>query len=45
MAHPRPDHLIPLIYTSAVVGDQDRVQFPTEGFDLGSISMRNIVWG
>lgn len=45
MAHPSPDHWLPLIYTSAAVDSGDVVRFPTEGFDLGSISMRNVLWG
>jgi 4,5-DOPA dioxygenase extradiol len=45
LAHPIPDHWLPLIYTFAATDDADRVRFPTEGFDLGSISMRNAVFG
>jgi 4,5-DOPA dioxygenase extradiol len=45
MAHPTPDHWLPLLYAAAVTDPRDRVRFPTEGFDLGSISMRNIAWG
>ena len=42
-AHPTPDHWLPLIYAYAASDDDDRVRFPTEGFDWGSISMRNAV--
>ncbi len=45
LAHPTPDHWLPLIYAQAATDDRDRVRFPTEGFDWGSISMRNIVFG
>jgi 4,5-DOPA dioxygenase extradiol len=45
MAHPTPDHWLPLIYAHAAADDRDRVRFPTEGFDSGSLSMRNIVFG
>lgn len=45
LAHPTPDHWLPLIYASAVADERDQVQFLSEGFDLGSISMRTIVWG
>lgn len=45
LAHPTPDHWLPLLYAAAASDDGDRVRFPTEGFDLGSISMRNLVWG
>lgn len=44
-AHPSPDHFLPLVYACAAADGDDRVRFPTEGFDLGSISMRNIIWG
>lgn len=45
MAHPTPDHFLPLIYAQAATDDRDRVRFPMEGFDWGSISMRSIVFG
>lgn len=45
LAHPTPDHWLPLIYAQAASSEEDRVHFPTTGFDWGSISMRNIVFG
>jgi 4,5-DOPA dioxygenase extradiol len=45
MAHPSPDHWLPLLYAHGASDERDRVRFPTEGFDWGSISMRNIVFG
>lgn len=45
LAHPSPDHFLPLIYTVAASDTADEVRFPTEGFALGSISMRNILLG
>jgi 4,5-DOPA dioxygenase extradiol len=45
LAHPSPDHWLPLLYTLGATDDRDPVRFPTEGFDWGSISMRNIVFG
>lgn len=45
LSHPTPDHFLPLIYAQAATDGQDTVRFPTEGFDLGSISMRNVVFG
>jgi 4,5-DOPA dioxygenase extradiol len=45
LSHPTPDHWLPLLYALAASDDRDHVRFPTEGFDWGSISMRNIVWG
>ena len=44
-AHPTPDHWLPLIYAYAATDDADEVRFPTVGFDLGSLSMRNIAFG
>jgi 4,5-DOPA dioxygenase extradiol len=44
-AHPSPDHWLPLLYAYAATDDADPVHFPAEGFDLGSISMRNVLFG
>lgn len=44
-AHPTPDHWLPLIYAYAATDDRDEARFPAEGFDWGSISMRNVVFG
>lgn len=45
VAHPTPDHWLPLIYALAATDENDSVRFPIEGFDLGSISMRAALWG
>jgi 4,5-DOPA dioxygenase extradiol len=45
VAHPSPDHLLPLLYTFAATTKDDPVRFTSEAFDLGSISMRNVIWG
>jgi len=45
MAHPTPDHFLPLIYAYAASNDSDRLRFSNEGFDLGSIAMRNVIFG
>lgn len=42
---PPPDHWLPLIYAQAATDDRDGVRFPMDGFDAGSISMRNTVIG
>lgn len=39
------DRRLPLIYAYAATDEADDVRFPTTGFDLGSISMRNVVFG
>lgn len=44
-AHPTPDHWLPLIYAYAASDDRDTVSFPTQGFDAGSLSMRNVLFG
>ncbi len=45
LAHPTPDHYIPLLYAQGASSTDDVVTFPIEGFDLGSLSMRAIRWG
>lgn len=45
MAHPTPEHWLPLIYACGASDDRDAVRFPVEGFDWGSLSMRNVVFG
>lgn len=43
-AHPTPDHWLPLIYAAGAASDTEGVRFTSEGFDWGSISMRNIIF-
>jgi len=43
-AHPTPDHYLPLLYAAGAAGD-DTVRYPITGFDLGSLSMRSVVFG
>jgi 4,5-DOPA dioxygenase extradiol len=45
MAHPSPDHLLPLLYALGACDAQDAVSFPTSGYELGSLSMRSIRCG
>ena len=45
LAHPTPDHWLPLIYAYGATDGRDQAHFPNEGFDWGSISMRNVVLG
>ena len=45
MSHPSPDHYFPLLYAAGAAGADDDVSFPVEGFDMGSLSMRSVVWG
>ncbi len=43
-AHPTPDHFLPLLYVAGAAGT-DPVTFPIAGFDLGSLSMRSVIFG
>jgi 4,5-DOPA dioxygenase extradiol len=45
LAHPTPDHYLPLLYAAGASGPADRVRFPVEGFDLSSLSMRAVLAG
>lgn len=44
LAHPSPDHWFPLLVAYGASRDSDRLTFPVEGFDLGSLSMRSCLW-
>lgn len=44
LAHPTPDHWLPLIYAYAATDERDEVRFPMEGFDWGSLSMRSVIF-
>lgn len=44
LAHPSPDHYIPILYAAGAAGQQADVSFPTEGFDMGDISMRSVLF-
>jgi 4,5-DOPA dioxygenase extradiol len=45
LSAPTPDHYLPLLYVLAQHHADDRVSFPTEGFDGGSISMLSVRLG
>ena len=44
-AHPTPEHWLPLLYAVGATTNNDPVRFSNEGFDWGSLSMRNIIFG
>lgn len=44
MAVPTAEHYLPLLYAAAWARDTDALNFPVQGFDLGSISMRSAIW-
>lgn len=43
-AHPTLDHYLPLLYAAGASDPSDAVRFPIQGFDMGSLSMRSVVW-
>ena len=43
-AHPTPEHFLPLLYAAGAAGG-DSASYPITGFDLGSISMRAVIFG
>ena len=45
LAHPTPDHFLPMVYAFAAAHPDDPVTFPIQGFELGSLSMRAIRFG
>ncbi|SYZ72267.1 putative enzyme [Candidatus Zixiibacteriota bacterium] len=44
MSHPTPDHFLPLLYAAGAANGEDKVSFPVTGFDLGSLSMRAVLF-
>ena len=42
-AHPTHDHFLPLIYTLGLKGNQEKIEYFNDEFDLSSISMRSFV--
>ncbi len=44
VAHPTVDHYLPILYAAGAAGRSSDVSFPLEGFDLGSISMRAVLF-
>jgi 4,5-DOPA dioxygenase extradiol len=45
LAHPTPDHYLPLLYAMGAATPDDEVRFPVTGFDMGSLSMRTAILG
>ena len=45
LAHPTPDHWLPLLYAVGAARDDERVESVIEGFDMGSLSMRSFLVG
>jgi len=45
MAHPTHEHYLPLLYAAGAVHSAEQPHFFNTSFQLGSISMRSVVWG
>jgi 4,5-DOPA dioxygenase extradiol len=45
LAAPTPDHYLPLVYVIALRREGERVSFPVEGVDGGSVSMLSVRFG
>jgi 4,5-DOPA dioxygenase extradiol len=45
LAHPTPDHYLPLLYAAGASQPGEPVRFPIEGFDMSSLSMRSVTLG
>ena len=44
-AHPTAEHWLPILYAVGAADEGDTVRFPITGFDLGSLSMRAVLFG
>ena len=44
MAHPSPDHYYPLMYVLGLRRKDDKLSFFNDSFDMGSISMRSVLF-
>jgi len=44
-AHPTAEHWLPILYAAGAADARDGVTFPITGFDLGSVSMRAVLFG
>jgi 4,5-DOPA dioxygenase extradiol len=44
LSAPTPDHYVPLLYAMGASDERDRVSFPVEGIDGGSISMLSVLF-
>ena len=44
LSAPTPDHYLPLLYAMGASDERDRVSFPVEGIDGGSVSMLSVLF-
>ena len=45
IAHPTHEHYLPVLYAAGAVDGREPMRFFNTSFQLGSISMRSVVWG
>ena len=45
LAHPTPDHYLPLLYAAGASTVDERIAYPVTGFDAASLSMRSVRFG
>lgn len=45
MAHPSIEHYLPLLYVLGASDENEKIVFPYEAFELGSLSMRSVLIG
>jgi 4,5-DOPA dioxygenase extradiol len=45
LAHPTYDHYLPLLHAAGATDPGEPVRFFNESYQLGSISMRSVIWG
>lgn len=43
-AVPTPEHYLPLLYCVGASTEQDRISYPYEGYEMGSLSMRSVLF-
>ncbi|WP_374029834.1 4,5-DOPA dioxygenase extradiol [Bdellovibrio bacteriovorus] len=41
---PSPEHYLPLLYCYGASEKDDKLSFPYEGYEMGSLSMRSVLW-
>ena len=44
LAVPTREHYIPLLYSYGASSSTDKLSYPYEGFEMGSLSMRSVMW-
>jgi 4,5-DOPA dioxygenase extradiol len=44
LSAPTPDHYLPLLYAMGATDERDRISFPIDGIDGGSVSMLSVLW-